>query len=145
MFSLAGEDFIMVTLQRRRLCICFSGREAVTFALGVGDERAQRASVAIEFRRPVKPILFSRRTHELLSVFQNLVSIAVEAGVIALCVHVCAEDAKRRELVLADAASEDFILARLGIEEPAAILPHQRNREWVEIVTNFQNHFPVRD
>jgi hypothetical protein len=111
----------------------------VTFGLRIGHQRSNRAFFPVEVRWPVEPIVFPRGTHEPLGIFQNLIAILIGARIFSLGLHVSAHDRKCREFVPADAAAEQFVLAGLGVEGPPAIPLHDGDREWPQVIAQFED------
>ena len=92
----------------------------VPFGRRAGDERPQRAQGLTRGRFPVQAVTFSFLAFELLGVFQELIGVAVQDGILLLGIHDGQTGLDRAELILADPAAEDFLPALFRLEEPAA-------------------------
>ena len=144
MASLAGENLEIVTTVWGRLV----RMTAISFAGCRGSERTQRADLAVQFGRPIQPILLARRAGELLRVFQYLVAVTVSHGILALCVHIGADCFQRGQFILADLARQQFIQPGIGVITPAVVFLHQGNWERPVIRSDGQyirDYFYVED
>src|SRR3954464_13945989 len=107
----------------------------MALALRVGDQRSKRADFTIQLFWPVKPVGPSSRTSESLGILQNLVAITVLARIFPLRVHISPHHLKCSQFVLADPPPQKFIFSHLRIEEPSAILFHDRNWKRPQVVS----------
>ena len=64
-----------------------------------------------------------------LGVSKHFIPIAIHAGILALGQHVGTAHRDGAQFVCADAAIKNLLFAGLGIEKPAPIHLHDRNRE----------------
>ena len=79
-----------------------------------------------------------------LGVGQHAVPQTILAGIFTLGFHIRIANIDRADFVPADAAGEDFFTAGGGIEEPLAILLHQRNGKRPTIRPDFQRDVGIR-
>src|SRR5262249_21973939 len=119
---LAGQySEVIAVIRLRRLA------GAIAVRRGVGGEFAGRALVFAGHRRQIEAVLLSRLADD---------ASRVDAGsryplvrIVLLRVHIGESGLDGRELIASDAAIEDFLAARRGVELPPAVLAHERNRE----------------
>src|SRR6185436_7758521 len=111
----------------------------VTLGLGVSDQRSQWTFFIVQLRWPVQPVGPARRTGDSLRIFQNLIVVAILAGVLALRVHITPHRLQRGDFILSDASAKEFVLSDLGVEEPTAGLLYDRHREGPKIRSHFED------
>src|SRR5262249_46919327 len=118
---------ILVTVKRRRPGRC--AQIAITLPLGGSEQRAERARRLSLLDLPEEPIFLAGAAPEFLRVLSDIVSVAIQGGVLALRVDDGSKRVDRGELVVANAAVQQLLLPELRIERPARVDLHQRKRE----------------
>src|SRR5208283_4956756 len=106
----------------RLLVVQYFGRALITFHAGLCDERSQWTQLLARFRRPEKAVVGAGRAVQELRVGEHSVPQAILAGIFALRLHIRVADIDRAHFVPANAAGENLLLARCGIEEPLPVL-----------------------
>src|SRR5262249_29564663 len=107
-FALASENLEEVAVKRLRR----SARSHVfeiTLLMGSNEGRPQRTDFTIQLRGPVQAVLGSRRADKSLRIFEDIISVAVRRGVLALSFSGGTNRFEGLEFVLANAAVEDLL------------------------------------
>src|SRR5262249_46915799 len=121
--TLPGEDLVVVAVVRDAL---LAG--VISFRRGVSGKLAEWALVLAGLRRPVEAVLLAGATDDALRI--DAVAAKSLLGVFLLGVDVGEDGLDRPELVAANAAIENLVATGGGVELPAAVRAHQRDREW---------------
>ena len=104
-FTLAGQDPEIVATDR------IAGIAALQIAALFGDEGQQGTGRFVRAfgRFPIESILLAGAADEGRRIFQHLVAVAVDRGIIALCVHEGAQRIESRQLVATDPARQQLV------------------------------------
>src|SRR5262249_41371504 len=100
---------------------------AIALGRGAGGKVAERAFVLAGLRRPVEAVLLAGLADDALGI--DAVAADAFLGVFLLRIDIGQRGLDRAQVVAADAAEQDFVAAGRGVELPAAVLAHQRDRE----------------
>src|SRR5262249_58497296 len=101
-----------------------------------GDQRPERALLLAGLRLPVEAVAFAFRALEPLRVLEKPRAPRI---VFALSIDVGQTHLDRGELILADAAIEQLVVAGVGVPEPAWPVGHERDRERKVVVADVEH------
>src|SRR5207248_9175625 len=120
--ALPGQHLVVIAVIRHRLLA-----DAITLRRSGGSELAQWAVLLLGLRRPVKPVLLPGGADDALRI--NAILGEAFVGIFLLRVDIGEGSLDGAQLVAADAAIENLLAAGRGIEAPAVVLAHERDRE----------------
>src|SRR5207247_10248926 len=129
--ALALEQPIVVAVVRGGTALLL-----VALAGCLRDERAKWTGRLARLRRPVQAVVLPRAARKLLPVVEHAVAVAILRRVFQLRVDDRFQHLDRVELVCADPAREQLLLARFGIEAPALAAFHDRKRKRIVVVAD---------
>src|SRR5205814_6893451 len=82
--ALSFQNLKVIPMKRLRFSRRGTFFGKVTFFLGIRVERSQGTQFTVQIARPVEPVGLAGGTGDLLSILQNVVTIAVFARIFAL-------------------------------------------------------------
>src|ERR1700756_4456586 len=121
-----------------------SGRAASSFSLialafRLSHNGAEWALGLSGLGLPIQTVLFARVAGELLRVLQESIFIPILHRVFSLGIDDREQGLNREQLILADPAVENFLLAFLRVKNPARAFFHQRDRKRPIVLADHQN------
>src|SRR5262249_30933502 len=131
--ALRGEDAVEVAVIRRRAAARGQG---IARGPRSGDQRPERALLLAGLRLPVEAVTCAFRAVQPLRVLEKRGAPSI---VFALSIDVGQTHLDRGELVLADSAIEQLVVAGVGVPEPAWPVGHERDRERKVVVADVEH------
>src|SRR5262249_51804106 len=95
--------------------------------------------------RPIQAVLMPRRTDQTRRVHATASGLLSAVKVIALRIDTSEQGADRRELVAANAAIDNRLCSRLGVEGPIPVRFDDRDRQWPIVWADVELHLSGRN